>query len=120
MKSGEAGFLQGREMGSDLLASSTGILPGAHVTSTADIAEVFSEQQLKELTFCAKKERKAQIEQLLLGVAHASEHRPELIQLMEETCAKLAQTQKERHTDQRRVQKKTTQKEAALLNFHLF
>ena len=96
-------------MNDELASSSSTSLPKT-LTSAEKIAEVFGEKQLKEIAFCKEKEKKARIEELLLGVMPQKDITPAMVALAEEYAAKLAKTQRERNNDQKLIQSKVSQK----------
>ena len=111
LKTGEAGFLQGREMVTQRIAGSE-----THLTKTettpAQILEYFGETQAKEIAFNEGKKRKALIEQLLLKVLRPEDISPELIQMAEAYSLRVAKNQKENTSAQKLAQKRVTQKQA--------
>ena len=96
-------------MVNDQLASAAEQLPKT-VTSAERIAEIFTDKQVKEIAFCDAKTRKAQVEELLLGVVHPSEVSNELVALAEAYCSRQAKNQRDRTNEQKLVQRKVTQK----------
>ena len=79
--------------------------------TTADkIAEVFGEKHLRESAFSNEKEKKARIEELLLGVVRREDITPEIVALAEEYAGKVAKIQRERNNDQKVIQNKVSQK----------
>ena len=65
---------------------------------------------MREIAFCNEKEKKARIEELLLGVVRREDITPEMLAIAEEYAGKLAKTQRERNNDQKAIQKKVSQK----------
>ena len=110
LKDGEAGFLQGCQLVNDELATSSSASLPQTLTTADKIAEVFTEKQLREIAFCNEKEKKARIEELLLGVVRREDITPEMLAIAEEYAGKLAKTQRERNNDQKAIQKKVSQK----------
>jgi predicted ArsR family transcriptional regulator len=111
LKDGEAGFLQGCQLVNDELAKSSSSTSLPKTLTTADkIAEVFGEKQLREIAFSNEKEKKARIEELLLGVVRREDITPEMVALAEEYAGKVAKIQRERNNDQKVIQNKVSQK----------
>lgn len=111
LKDGEAGFLQGCQLVNDELAKSSSSTSLPKTLTTADkIAEVFGEKQLREIAFSNEKEKKARIEELLLGVVRREDITPEIVALAEEYAGKVAKIQRERNNDQKVIQNKVSQK----------
>ena len=111
LKDGEAGFLQGCQLVNDELAKSSSSTSLPKTLTTADkIAEVFGEKQLREIAFSNEKEKKARIEELLLGVVRREDITPEKVALAEEYAGKVAKIQRERNNDQKVIQNKVSQK----------
>ena len=111
LKDGEAGFLQGCQLVNDELAKSSSSTSLPKTLTTADkIAEVFGEKQLREIAFSTEKEKKARIEELLLGVVRREDITPEMVALAEEYAGKVAKIQRERNNDQKVIQNKVSQK----------
>lgn len=111
LKDGEAGFLQGCQLVNDELAKSSSSTSLPKTLTTADkIAEVFGEKQLREIAFSNEKEKKARIEELLLGVVRREDITPEMVALAEEYAGKVAKIQRERNDDQKVIQNKVSQK----------
>ena len=111
LKDGEAGFLQGCQLVNDELAKSSSSTSLPKTLTTADkIAEVFGEKQLREIAFSNEKEKKARIEDLLLGVVRREDITPEMVALAEEYAGKVAKIQRERNNDQKVIQNKVSQK----------
>ena len=111
LKDGEAGFLQGCQLVNDELAKSSSSTSLPKTLTTADkIAEVFGEKQLREIAFSNEKEKKARIEELLLGVVRPEDITPEMVALAEECAGKVAKIQRERNNDQKVIQNKVSQK----------
>ena len=111
LKDGEAGFLQGCQLVNDELAKSSSLTSLPKTLTTADkIAEVFGEKQLREIAFSNEKEKKARIEELLLGVVRREDITPEMVALAEEYAGKVAKIQRERNNDQKVIQNKVSQK----------
>ena len=76
-KTGEAGFLADRHAAASSLISpggDAGLLKS--LPSVAELVALFDDQKLKELAFCDKKKRLAEIQGYLLGVLH-----PDRVQL---------------------------------------
>ena len=111
LKDGGAGFLQGCQLVNDELAKSSSSTSLPKTLTTADkIAEVFGEKQLREIAFSNEKEKKARIEELLLGVVRREDITPEIVALAEEYAGKVAKIQRERNNDQKVIQNKVSQK----------
>ena len=111
LKDGEAGFLQGCQLVNDELAKSSSSTSLPKTLTTADkIAEVFGEKKLREIAFSNEKEKKARIEELLLGVVRREDITPEIVALAEEYAGKVAKIQRERNNDQKVIQNKVSQK----------
>ena len=111
LKDGEAGFLQGCQLVNDELAKSSSSTSLPKTLTTADkMAEVFGEKQLREIAFSNEKEKKARIEELLLGVVRREDITPEMVALAEEYAGKVAKIQRERNNDQKVIQNKVSQK----------
>ena len=111
LKDGEAGFLQGCQLVNDELAKSSSSTSLPKTLTTADkIAEVFGEKQLREIAFSNEKEKKARIEELLLGVVRREDITPEMVALAEEYAGKVAKIQRDRNNDQKVIQNKVSQK----------
>ena len=111
LKDGEAGFLQGCQLVNDELAKSSSSTSLPKTLTTADkIAEVFGEKQSREIAFSNEKEKKARIEELLLGVVRREDITPEMVALAEEYAGKVAKIQRERNNDQKVIQNKVSQK----------
>ena len=108
LKDGEAGFLQECQLVNDELAKSSSSTSLPKTLTTADkIAEVFGEKQSREIAFSNEKEKKARIEELLLGVVRREDITPEMVALAEEYAGKVAKIQRERNNDQKVIQNKS-------------
>lgn len=88
------------------------------VASPADMGNLFTEKQMKELAFCDSKARKAKLESMLMGAMAPSEITPAMLELAGEYAEKLRKNQRERLRDQTKEKDQIVKSAAAWLRLH--
>ena len=112
-KTGEAGFLADRHAAASSLISpggDAGLLKS--LPSVAELVALFDDQKLKELAFCDKKKRLAEIQGYLLGVLHPDRVTAELTSSVATHMENATKLQRDRSNRQALVRKRVTRKEA--------
>ena len=112
-KTGEAGFLADRHAAASSLISpggDAGLLKS--LPSVAELVALFDDQKLKELAFCDKKKRLAEIQGYLLGVLHPDRVTAELTSSVATHMETANKLQRDRGNRQALVRKRVTHKEA--------
>ena len=112
-KTGEAGFLADRHAAASSLISpggDAGLLKS--LPSVAELVALFDDQKLKELAFCDKKKRLAEIQGYLLGVLHPDRVTAELTSSVATHMENANKLQRDRSNRQALVRKRVTHKEA--------
>ena len=112
-KTGEAGFLADRHAAASSLISpggDAGLLKS--LPSVAELVALFDDQKLKELAFCDKKKRLAEIQGYLLGVLHPDRVTAELTSSVAAHMENANKLQRDRSNRQALVRKRVTHKEA--------